>query len=561
MICLGASLGGIVLWTHFKTASKEETFSIQRRLQTFYPLKEQRHFVILILGKNQENFSERQLQSIFDQSYQKYHITFIDDGSKDLISEKVRSFCVDKKKEEKLTLIHADSLKEEMGLLYETIHQLDPNDIVIYLTGGDWFLHENVLEHLNCAYANPEVKLTYSRTVKHPDYEKISGKVYSDAFLKEKKWRILETLPHDTFVTFPAFYFQKIRLQDFLFEGRFVDEQAFFAFLYPLFEMGAEGLLFIDELMLVKDCTRLKKRKNKTYLHKLMAVESYLRSLPSYPTVTKQEEKMSTSSFFHRNKADILIFSKDSPLHLYACLESLYQKVRDVNEVYVLYDNQGSEFNRAYLNLEAEFPKVHFFQVCDYPGSDFGSLLETTLTNRRYGASYLLMTDDHHLFDRKVSIHDCIAALEKSGGTHFFLSLNESEIDPSFPSIIPVEKGIYGWQLGEEKKRLSFFMSLCSKVFLQKNFNIKLLEDLDSFEKIWQQGLLIGSVPLFFEEPKALSLKLDGGESLSKKKAWGQKFIEGYKIDLPSLSCELDEIGEEGNYPLIKRETFLSSPY
>ncbi len=560
LTCLGVVFLVMVLWPHFKTASEDETFSIQERLQTFYPLKKQHHFVILISGKNRESFPERQLQSIFDQSYQKYRIIFIDDSSKDHSFQKLQSFCVKRKKEEAVTLVRMDPLKEEMALLYETIHQLDPNDIVIYLTGGDWLFHENVLEHLNCAYANPDVKVTYSRTIQHPDYQSISGQIYSDTFLKEKKWRGLDAFPRDALVTFPAFYFQKIRLQDLLFEGRFIDGGAFFAFLYPIFEMGSEGLLFIDELMLVKDQSVLKRRKDKTHLHKLMAIESYLRSLPSYLTLTSRDEKTLTSPFFHRNKADILIFSKDSPLHLYACIESLYQKVRDVNEIYVIYDNQNSEFNRAYLNLETEFPKVHFSQVCDYPGSDFASLLEKMIANRRYGASYLLMTDDHHLFDRKIKIHDCIAALEKSGGSHFFLSLHEDEIEPSFPSLIPIAKGIYGWQVGEEKKKLSLFMSLCSKTILKKNFNAEVLENLSSFEKLWQKTLLIGSVPLFFEEPKALSLKLGGEESLSKKKEWGQKFIEGYKIDLPSLSCEVDGFEEKGSYPLIKREGLLSSP-
>jgi len=52
---------------------------------------------------------------------------------------------------------------------------------------------------------------------------------------------------------------------------------------------------------------------------------------------------------------------------------------------------------------------------------------------------------------------------------------------------------------------------------------------------------------------KTLPLDIPQETSMAQIKEWGHKFIEGFKIDLPSLICEMEEV-EKGELPLIKRE-------
>ena len=105
------------------------------------------------------------------QSYLGYHIIYLDNGSTDQTAEKIKTFCEEENKLDKLTLVRYEEKKPGMQVVYDAIHQLNPKDIVVYLEGNDWLSHENVFDHLNCAYAHPDVWLTYSRAIRHPDYQ------------------------------------------------------------------------------------------------------------------------------------------------------------------------------------------------------------------------------------------------------------------------------------------------------------------------------------------------------------------------------------------------------
>jgi len=544
------SLRHVVPMAGLPTESRE-SFAIQNHLQTFHPIQEDKSFAIVILGENAEASCERQLRSIFNQTYETYQILYIDNGSNDQTAAKVKALCEKENKIDRLTLIRHEQKKADMQVIYDVIHGLNPQDIVVYLEGQDWLSHENVLDHLNCAYAHPDVWLTYSRVIRHPDYQNVEGKAFSDGFLQGKKFREKGVLPLPSLVTFPVAYFKEIRLEDLLFNGHFIAERAALAFLYPLLEMGPDHVLFMDEVMLVKNDTTTE-GDHKEHLHQLMAIESYLRSLRPYPTLS-QLKLTPPSQSTHRLKGDVLIFSEDSPLHLYACLESLYLKVRDINEIYVIYQSRDHAFGRAYLNLKNEFPTVQFLDVCDYPGNDFESLLTKTLSNKRYGAPYVLITDDHYVFEQKLMLHDCITSLEKVHANHFFLNLDEKVVHHPLPEAIQITEGTYAWQLGEVGQKQSPFMCISRKAVLEEGLALHQVQDLAAFKQLWKKQLPSHSVALFFEEKKALPLKLEKEETLTQKKDWGTKFNEGYKIDLPSLLCEVDEV-QGGDYPLIKRE-------
>ena len=106
---------------------------------------------------------------------------------------------------------------------------------------------------------------------------------------------------------------------------------------------------------------------------------------------------------------------------------------------------------------------------------------------------------------------------------------------------------------GEEGQKQSPFMCVCRKSLLEKGVSREEVKDLSAFKQVWKKLLPHHAVALFYEEKKSLPLKLQQEATLTQKKEWGNKFIEGYKIDLPSLVCEIDEM-QGGNYPLIKRE-------
>jgi len=520
-------------------ASPKKTYATQEKLRRFYEAKEEKHFVFVVIADRVSGAIERQLGSICKQTYPHYRVLYFDNAAEGQVSEKIKPFS------EKVTLTRFEKAKPSMQILYDAIHGLDPSDVVVYLSQSDWLAHENVLEHLNCAYANPSVWMTKGRAIHHPDYDQIEGVPFSDAAIEARAFRQIDSL--STLVTFPAHFFNQIRLEDFLFEGKFIHEKILEASLYPLLEMGADHLLFLDEVMLVKN-DQIKKEGDKLHFREIMATESHLRSLKPYEPLEALDLHQNCS--LRTSKGDVVVFSENGPLHLYACLESLYTKVRDINTIYVIYESHDHESGRGYLNLKSEFPNVEFLEICDYPGNDFESLLAKALTNKRYGAPFALLMEDGYIFDQKLRLHECIVALEKVHGNHFFLKVEEK--DP-LPETLPIEEGIYAWQLREENENQTFDLCLCRKEPFEKGLESHALTTLSHFKSFWKSQLKPHTVALFFDEKKGLPLSHKQEIPLAQKREWGQKFNEGYKIDLPSLLCEIDEL-ENGEYPLIKRE-------
>jgi len=528
-----------------KLAPQTKDATIQKKLGTIHPILEDQMIVAVVLAENDTKDVERNLDSLFNQTYPHKRIIFIDNGSTDGTYERAEAYC--QNKEKTVELIRYESKKPRLEVLYEVIGRCDPHEVVVPIEGKDWLSHENVFDHLNCAYANPDVWMTYSRAISHPDYKEVLGKECSDQKLMQKTFRQNVQKEISPLVTYYAGFFQEIKLQDFLYQGEFIDECHNLAILLPLLEMGPEHLFFMDEVSYVKNESHTFV-DHKLHLQKVLAVESHLRSLPSYPTLSQLKLALNSPSF-HRYKSDLILFSEDSPLHLYGCLESLLSMARDINEIYVLYKGSDHEFQRAYLNLQNEFHTIQFLNVCDYPGNDYATLINKVLANRRHASPFVVIGNDQMIFEQRVRFHDCIAAMEKVHADHFFLS-HESEEEETPPNAIPISQGIYAYQLGEEGAAHPFTIALCRKTLFE---SLEGVDDLPSFRKLWRRKLTPAAVALFYEEKKILPLDPTGDPSLAQKKEWGHKFIEGFKIDLPSLTCELEEV-EKGELPLIKRD-------
>lgn len=541
------------LRTHFgmidSLAPPKKEGSIQARLRTVHPILEDQMIVAIVLAENDSKDIERSLDSLFKQSYPHVRVILIDNGSTDGTYERAEAYA--KNQEKEIELIRHTSHRPRLEVLYEVIGHLDPHDVVTLIEGKDWLSHENVFDHLNCAYANPDVWMTHSRAISHPDYHEVMGAPFTESDLVNKEVRQKTDIMIAPLLSFYAGFFQSVKLQDCLFQGTFIDDCYRMAMVFPLLEMGPEHLLFMDEVSYVQN-DAYKHVDHQMHLQKIAVVESHLRSLHPYPTLS-QLKLTGNSPSFHRYKADVILFSEDSPLHCYACLESLFAQGRDLNEVYILYKGTDSEFQRAYLNLQNEFHTASFLNICDYPGNDYATLISKVLSNRIHASPYVAILDDSLIFEERIRFHDCIAAMEKVHADHFFLS-NDCEDNEGLSPAISIAQGIYAYQLGEKER--PFTPALFRKSLFG---SLEGIETLSAFQKLCLRKLSPASAALFFEEKKVLPIALEQDAAPAKKKEWSHKFIEGYKIDLSSLTCELDAL-DKGELPLIKRDRHRRSP-
>lgn len=540
----------------FKTGNvKEPQFSIQKQLETFYPVLDDIHIVPIVIANSYDPSLERLLNSISIQTYPHTHLIFIDNGSVDQAGQKGKKHLEEYSKKKSVDIITYDKKRSEMHILFEVIHQLNPKDIVLLLNEKNWIAHENVFAHLNSSYANPNVWMTCSRSVSYPSYQTIEESAFSDEFLTKKQLRSEKNWKLSGLKSFYAGLFQEIRLQDFLFEGQFIENQVEKTLSIPMVEMGPNNLLFLNEIAYVVNHDK-KEYEHKEHLKKIMASDAHLAALPSYSTINQFSNRLPTM-LTHRYQGDVVIFSEDSPLELYACLESIYLKLHDVNKIYVIYQGSSSEFDRAYLNLKSEFPKVNFLDVCDYPSHDFGSLLVSACAHQREGSPYVLLTDDHSVFDEKLYLHNCIKEMKRVHCDHFFLSLNGMINDEkALPHAIPINSGIYAWQMGERENTPHFGVTLCCKKKIGLETSQK-VESFALFKQCFRAQLFPQLIGLFYEERKTLAIPPLAIYEAAQKKEWGHKFIEGYKIDLSLLICEKED-PLQGDYPLIKRDSKIS---
>ncbi|MCB1081554.1 MAG: glycosyltransferase family 2 protein [Chlamydiia bacterium] len=523
---------------HLPRQGKKET--AQQTLSACHPLLEDQSFVAIVLGGNDAPFVERCLTSLATQTYPNLRTIYIDNGSTDGTCETAQKLAEGNKVE----IVRFSEKKPVMEVLYQTIQNCSSHEIVALIEGKDWLAHENVFDHLNEVYANPDVWMTYSRAIHHPDFQVVEGHRVEERTLESKRTAELgKALTPLT--TFYASFFKEIKLEDALSGGEFIDDSFRLAVALPLVEMGPKRICFVDEISYVKNNAR-EKVDHKLHLEKVAEVEKELGSLPPYAPLTHLTIKQTTTPY-HRYKADVVIFSEDSPLHLYATLESLYSHVRDINSVYVLYEGSDPEFQRAYLNLSNEFHTAQFLNICDFPGHDLQSLLTKVLENKRHASPFVLFATDRLIFDESVRFHDAIEAMEKTHADHFLITF-ETQAMPQTKAI-PLGEGIYAYQLGAIGAGHPFCLSLCRKTLFH---NLK-ATDLPSFKSQWKEKQTPHAVALFFEERKTLPLNIPSETTEVQKKEWGHKFIEGFKIDLTSLSCEMEEVAK-GELPLIKRE-------
>ena len=116
-------------------------------------MEKQNKFKIIIASYNNEDWVEYNLASILNQTYENYHVMYVDDCSTDRTSELVNEIVGDN---DKFTIIRNETnLGADGGAIYNYIRffeSLEDDEICVFACGDDWLFDETVLEKLNSFY-------------------------------------------------------------------------------------------------------------------------------------------------------------------------------------------------------------------------------------------------------------------------------------------------------------------------------------------------------------------------------------------------------------------------
>ncbi|MDE3045307.1 MAG: glycosyltransferase family 2 protein [Verrucomicrobiota bacterium] len=475
-----------------------------------YPVTEYKSFAIVLCAEKETAWLARSLRSIFEQDYDHFRLIFINDGGGEQVSEIVQKFVEENHQEHRVILMKNDEPMGEVACLYRAAEQCLDREILLPLSSRDWLAQPNALSRLNRAFQNPDVWIAFGQSIGYPTYEfHAKG-------------------PH----CFYSALFKQIPLHDLYQGGAFV--QGVSNYVQPLLELSGGRVRHLEMPLAFANETLVK-----------LAPPSLLPLTPQEPLAQFPSPKL------ERPRADLMVFSYDRPLQLYATLESADRLITGLEKTTVLYRASDDRFRTAYAEVQQAFPQVAFISQGSEPKKDFKPLLLKAVFGSP--SEYILFAVDDLIVKDAVDLHSCMEMMEKTGAYGFYLRFGrhvqhcyQAGRPQQVPPSLPLSSGVYAWDTRSAELDWGFpnnlDMTLYRKVDLRKPLTSLRYRHPNSLEFDWAQDPPNKAIGLYFEHSKVLNLPLNvvtktGNPHMNFLSVAEllEKFNEGLKIDIDPL--------------------------
>jgi glycosyltransferase involved in cell wall biosynthesis len=484
--------------TDLKSAKRK---SEEPLLGTNYRPQQQKPFVLIIPSYNNEKYCLKNLLSVFEQEYENYRVIYIDDASTDSTFQKVEQLTQSFDMEERVTLIRNETNQKAAINTYRAVQMCEDDEIVVLLDGDDWLAHSNVLNYLNIVYENPDVWLTYGSHLDYPTYKRARGqKAIPENVLEEGSYRlqIKKSLAVPCSRTAYAGLYKQIRLASLLDEeGHFIKAASGEAFMVPMIEMAARHSHHIRDILYISNRETVI-AEDKVHVSVLQKCKEAILAKTAY------EPRVHWKRIAPDPKVDLVIHSKESPMELYALLESIEQYVSGARTICIYVHAGSEEYERAYQEVATRFPKYRFLPL----EKSWKELL--TEISKSGEANYLLSLARNQIFQKPVDLAPYADALFATRADCLTFSVA--------PEGIPLNQGITASRRNEAVD----FGGLV----------------LFPTQELASGGLFLKGITLACEEEKTAPCRL--GENRDELLT---KFLSGLKIDLSTFTHDTpDEI-------------------
>lgn len=144
--------------------SNKESFYTDRCIEcaNYYPQIENKiKFVFIIPSYNNEKWIDKNLNSIFDQTYANWRIIYVNDNSTDNTNSLFQQLSASY--QAKITYLNNSKKFGQAFNRYRCYNMCDDDEICIMLDGDDWLPHKYVLSYLNKFMVYYNVDVTYGR--------------------------------------------------------------------------------------------------------------------------------------------------------------------------------------------------------------------------------------------------------------------------------------------------------------------------------------------------------------------------------------------------------------
>jgi len=475
------------LWVGKPVPAGKPLIALVKNGEKEFPLAEHKSFVVVLYAQNQALWCERALRSIFEQDYDHYRVIVIDDGSTDGTADLAKRFVLDNNQAEKVILIHNETTLGQPASLYRAIDGCLDREIIVSLDAKDWFLSPGVLARLNKIYQNPDVWLTMAESLDYPSYE---------------------ANPNGP-ISYYAALFKQIHLQDLFKGGHFASHPD--AYLGPLMGLSSGHIYKLQEPLLFSNSA----------------------AATSPPAAPDEVAEYKPLAAFPKPKvrelADLLIFSNDRPLQLYACLESIQRYMTGFEQLTILYSASNPTFAASYEKVKEAFPVARFVQ----DGGDFKFTTQQIVFESP--SKYILFGVDDIIVKDFVDLRSCMDLMEKTAAYGFYLRLgNHLYHNVESPASEELSAGIFAWDLAAGESDWGFANSLDMTLFKKEQLKEPLAKlkykTANDLQSTWALCAPKTAIGLYFERSKSVNVP-----SHSSLEELLLKFNQGLKIDIEPL--------------------------
>lgn len=244
-------------------------------------------FVFIIPSYNNAKYCERNLRSVFDQTYSNYRVIYVDDGSSDGTADLVEEWVEKAGMGSKFTLIRNPENLGALANLYTAIQLCKDDEIAIILDGDDWLAHDHVLYWLAAYYDDPNVWMTYGSTCEYPSYNR--HEVHHGFSKKVHKKHNYRQVTQKKFLIAPlrtayAGLLKRVKKQDLQREGKFLPATYDQALMIPAIEMAKEHAHFIQDVLYIYN-RETPLSDDKVRLNVQKECKQYVLNLPPYDPI------------------------------------------------------------------------------------------------------------------------------------------------------------------------------------------------------------------------------------------------------------------------------------
>jgi glycosyltransferase involved in cell wall biosynthesis len=239
-------------------------------------------FVIIIPSYQNRIWCEKTLTSVLTQDYPKFRIIYTDDCSTDGTADEVEKFLKKHDYDKRVTLVRNTERRYAVCNIYNMVHSCTDDDIIVMLDGDDWLANTNVLKRLNEEY-DKGVWVTYGQYQCYPDKElgcscAIPKEIIVNGAFRRYRWCSSHLR------TFYAWLYKRIRKEDLMHNGQWLQMSGDLAAMFPMLEMAGPRQSFISDILYEYNYTS-PINDGKVNRNLQIALERKIRAMPSYQRI------------------------------------------------------------------------------------------------------------------------------------------------------------------------------------------------------------------------------------------------------------------------------------